>query len=439
MLRFGTDGIRGDADEQLTSELVVALGRAAARVFGVGAPFLIGRDTRESGPRIAIDLAAGLVAEGASVEFLGVVPTPAVAFCSQRRAAPAAMISASHNRWTDNGIKLFAPGGLKLDDDQQAEVERVLDASVGEPIDAAATPAGSDLAACLDDFEIHLRGALEGRALAGLNVVLDCANGSASAVAPELFASLGATVQSLACEPDGRNINEACGSNHPEALRRAVVAAHADLGLAFDGDADRCVAVDASGALVDGDQVMVAMALDMAERGALVGDTVVVTVMSNLGLRLALAEHGIAVCETPVGDRHILAALEANGFTLGGEQSGHVIFRELATTGDGVLTGLLLADLVVRSGRPLRDLAAAMTRLPQVLENVRVAPGFDLAASASVWAAVRAAEAQLGDLGRVLVRASGTEPLVRVMAEAPSDAAARAAVDLVKAALPVSG
>lgn len=431
MLRFGTDGIRGDAERQLTSELVVALGRAAAAVLGTDRRFLIGRDTRASGPRIARELAAGLRSAGADVLPLGVLPTPGVAFCGELRAAPAAMVSASHNRWTDNGIKLFAPGGRKLDDGQEDAIEAALEAAIVDPVacEVDGADAGPDDGApATHEYLQHLAGVLDGRSLSGVRLVLDCANGASSTVAPFVFRALGAHVDVLAAEPNGRNINDECGSNHPDGLQQAVVAHGADLGLAFDGDADRCVAVAADGALVDGDQILVALALDLAARGRLRDDAVVVTVMSNLGLRRALAGHGIRVVDTPVGDRHVLAALEANGWVLGGEQSGHIVVRDLATTGDGTLTGLLVADLVARTGRPLAELAGQMTRCPQVLENVRVEPGFDLAGARALWAEVGALEAELGERGRVLVRASGTEPIVRLMVEAPTDAEATTAV-----------
>ena len=433
-VRFGTDGIRGDAKTDLTPPLVIAVGRAAARVLGVGERFLLGCDTRESSPHIVLGLAAGLAHEHANMDWLGVLPTPAVAFESQSRGLPAMMVSASHNPWTDNGIKLFARGGLKLDDAQQARVEQVVEQIAGPWRELLPAPMLAHDASATERYEAHLVAALEGRRLEGLRVVLDCANGAASAVAPDVFAGLGASVEVLAASPDGRNINEACGSNHPEGLQRAVVAAGADLGLALDGDADRCIAVDANGELVDGDQIMYAVAVDLSAREELPGDTVVVTVMSNLGLRLALAEHGIATHETPVGDRHVLAALEAV-YALGGEQSGHIIFRRLATTGDGILTGILLSDLVARQGAPLHELVAPVQRLPQVLDSVRVAASFDLAGAESVWSVVHDVEAELGDRGRVLVRASGTEPLVRVMVAAPTDAVARAGVARIRAAI----
>jgi phosphoglucosamine mutase len=426
VLRFGTDGVRGNAETELHSAYVVALGRAAAQVLGTAAPLLIGRDTRESGPRIEADLARGFAAEGGRVVSLGVLPTPAVAFASQSRGAPAAVISASHNPWADNGIKLFAAGGLKIDDATQAAVETALVACVAEALDPPAAVATADSEA-LAAYVAHLAAALDGRRLDGLRIVLDTAHGAASGVAPAAFRALGAEVVVLHDDPDGRNINEACGSTHPEALQHEVVARSAALGLAFDGDADRCLAVDEQGNLVDGDQIIVALALDLAARGLLRGDAAVVTVMSNLGLRRALGAAGIGVVETPVGDRAVLAAIEDGGYVLGGEQSGHVILRDRATTGDGTLTGIVFADVVARRGGSTAAVAAQMQVAPQVLRNVPTARRIDLAAADELWAEVRAVEAELGDGGRVLVRASGTEPLVRVMVEAPTEAIADAA------------
>jgi phosphoglucosamine mutase len=417
--RFGTDGIRGDADGVLTSDLVVALGRAAARVLGADQPFLIGRDTRASGERIRDDLVRGLETEGASALDAGVIPTPGVAFLAADDGLAAAMISASHNPWTDNGIKLFAPGGLKLDDDAQARIESVLDALAGDGAHSSEPP---ESAAVVDDALLryggHLVGVLEGRRLDGMRVVVDAANGAASHIGPTVLRTLGAQVVVIHGEPNGRNINDACGSTAPDDLCRAVVAAGADAGLAFDGDADRVLAVDEHGAIVDGDQIMVAIATDLHERGRLRNEAVAVTVMSNLGLRHALTDAGIGVVTTPVGDRSILEALREHGLSVGGEQSGHIVLGDHATTGDGILTGLVLLDGAARRGVGLSNLAARMVRYPQVLVNVAVAPGADLAHADAVWQAVRDAERTLGDDGRVLVRASGTEPVVRIMVEA---------------------
>jgi phosphoglucosamine mutase len=420
-LRFGTDGLRGVANLDLTAEAALALGRAASRVLGPS--FVVGRDTRRSGTLLEAAFAAGVAAEGGEAVLLGVLPTPGVAYVAQARNVAAAMVSASHNPFPDNGIKLFAPGGRKLPDDVEAEVEAALHDLLGG---SHPGPTGADVGAVVvdhganDGYLDHLAGALEGRALAGLRVVIDCANGAASADAPSVLRRLGAEVHVLHAEPDGVNINAACGATHPEDLAATVVALGADAGLAFDGDADRCIAVDHTGAVVDGDHVIAIAALDLQARGRRTGGTVVTTVMANLGFRNAMRAAGIEVVETPVGDRYVLEALDAGGLSLGGEQSGHVIYRDLATTGDGVLTGLLLLDVVRRSGMALAGLAAAaMTRLPQVLVNVRL-PQRNPQLLADLAPVLDAASEELGDRGRVLVRASGTEPLIRVMVEAPT-------------------
>jgi len=416
--------VRGVANADLTPELVVALGRAAANVLGPG-PFLVGRDTRVSGPLLRAALTAGMTAEGDDVIDLGILPTPAVAYLSAADGLPAAMLSASHNPFPDNGIKFFATGGRKLSDDAEraleAELDRVLHVGPSrEP------PTGADVGAISsglggrERYEASVIATLEGRRLDGLRVVIDCANGAAFAVAPSVLDRLGADVTVINARPDGTNINAHCGSTHPEELQRRVVAEGAHVGLAFDGDADRVLAVDHQGALVDGDQLVALCALDRRDRGLLAGDTVVITVMTNLGFRLAMAERGIKCVETQVGDRYVLEALEEGAWSLGGEQSGHVIFRDLATTGDGLLTGVQVLDVVARSRRPLAQLAAVMTRLPQVLRNVRVADRDGLDAAEALWSEVREVEAELGDHGRVLIRPSGTEPVVRVMVEAPT-------------------
>jgi phosphoglucosamine mutase len=419
-LRFGTDGVRGRVPQDLSPDDVRRLGAAAAEVLR-GERFYIGRDTRESGPELEAAFLEGLAVHGVEGVRLGVVPTPAVAWVSAADGIAGAMISASHNPWSDNGVKLFAPGGLKLSDERQDAVQAALDRD--DPI-ADAPVLASDGAAHLARYEAAVLASLDGRDLAGLHVVVDCANGSASAIAPQALKDLGAKVDVLFAAPNGRNINTGCGSTHPEQLQAEVVRRGADVGLAFDGDADRVLAVDAAGALVDGDQIVAICAIDRRARGCLVGDAVVVTVMTNLGFRISMREHGIEVVETAVGDRYVLEALERDGLSLGGEQSGHVIFRDLATTGDGLLTGVQLLDVVRRTGRPLGALAgAAMERLPQVLHNVRIdARVPDL--TARLAPAVAAVEAALGERGRVLIRPSGTEPVVRVMVEAETRAAA---------------
>jgi phosphoglucosamine mutase len=446
MLRFGTDGVRGVANAELTPELALALGRAAVRVLG-GDRFAVGRDTRRSGPLLEAALTAGLASEGADVTILGVVPTPEVAWWSATEDAPAAMVSASHNPFPDNGIKLFAAGGRKLTDAVEAELEEelqrllgsspreaVADAVIGSPAGGRAVPTGADVGRLLpaehaqDGYAHAVMATLDGRRLDGLTAVVDCANGSASVVAPRVLAELGVDVHVIHAVPDGANINDRCGSTHTDELAQTVFARGADLGIAFDGDADRVLLVDAEGDLVDGDQIIALCAIDRHERGVLTDDSVVVTVMTNLGFRLAMAERGITVVETAVGDRYVLEALEEGGLSLGGEQSGHVIFPDLATTGDGLLTAAQVLDVIVRGGRPLADAAAeAMTRLPQVLRNVRVARR-DPEIVDRLRPAVAEVESRLGGQGRVLVRPSGTEPLVRVMAEAPTQADAEAAV-----------
>ena len=430
--RFGTDGVRGVANEELTAELALALGRATARVLP--APlFVVGRDTRRSGPLLQAAFSAGLATEGADVVDLGVLPTPGVAAVAEQRRAPGAVISASHNPFWDNGIKLFSLLGTKLPTEVEGEIERELEAVLVDPERPPRRPTGHSVGVITTDptgvelYVAHLEGTTEGRGLEGLRIVLDCANGAASEIAPRVLVELGAQVVALHNTPDGANINDHCGSTDPAPLSRAVVEHQADLGLAFDGDADRVIAVDETGAIVDGDVLLALFALDLARRGHLAGNTVAVTVMTNLGFRLAMAEHGITVRETDVGDRHVLAALDADGLSLGGEQSGHIIFRALSTTGDGILTGIALADLVLRTGRSLADLSIGLVeRVPQHLINVPIPQPERLADCAAVWAAVVKAEAVLGPEGRVLLRPSGTEPLVRVMVEARAEGLAEA-------------
>ena len=379
-------------------------------------------------------LAAGLASEGVDVGLLGVLPTPGVAWRSATDGAAAAVISASHNPFADNGIKFFAPGGRKLDDATEERLETELDRILADRTHAPA--AGRVTSEEGDDrYAQALVGTLEGRTLQGVHVVVDCAHGAAYRMAPDVLHRLGARVDVLFDNPDGTNINEGCGSTHPEQLQNVVVEQGADVGLALDGDADRVLAVDHRGELVDGDQIIAVCALDLRERARLRDDTVAVTVMANLGFRQAMEERGVHLAETAVGDRYVLEALEKGGWSLGGEQSGHVIFRDLATTGDGVLTGLQLLDVVVRTGRPLADLASVMRRFPQVLRNVRVEARDGLDDAQSFWSEVRSAEAELQGRGRVLVRPSGTEPVVRVMVEAPTAELAEGTADRLCAAL----
>jgi len=436
-LRFGTDGVRGVANVELTSELVTALGRAAARVLGSDQPFVVGRDTRRSGPMLEAALIAGLCAEGADVLLVGVLPTPGVAHAARERGAPAAVISASHNSFGDNGIKLFAPGGRKIPESLEREVEQELRAlAVSQPEpgpEGFGVGVSSEHRTALDDYVATLVDSLQGRQLTNLHVVLDCGNGAAFRAAPTALRALGATVDVIHASPDGVNINAGCGSTHPGELQEAVLVARADAGLAFDGDADRVIAVDERGVLVDGDEILAITAIDLHDRKLLRGDAVVATVMSNLGLRRALEPYGVAVIETPVGDRNVLDVLEQRNLSLGGEQSGHVIFADHATTGDGTLTGIVLLDTMARRGRSLSELAAVLTRVPQVLRNVTVGGADQLRGDTAFWSRVRDVDDELGDDGRVLVRPSGTEPLVRVMVESTdADAAADAADRLVE-------
>ncbi len=419
-LTFGTDGVRGVANDELTPEFAMALGRAAALVLA-GDCIIVGRDTRRSGPMLEAAFAAGVNSEGVSVELLGVIPTPGVAFACQQRGAAGAVISASHNPFGDNGIKLFAPGGLKLPDDVESAIEaRFANLPSDRPLDGAVgTWVSSDIVPIYIEHLCESSGRLD-----GLKVVLDCANGAASVVGPEVFRRLGADVVVIHDEPDGVNINARCGATHPHDLSAAVVAHGAHAGLAFDGDADRLIAVDHTGTIVDGDHLIAICALDLHARDLLRNDTVVVTVMTNLGFRIGMETAGIKVVETAVGDRYVLEALHSGDHSLGGEQSGHVIFRDRASTGDGVLTGLALIDVVRRSGRSLAELAAsAMTRLPQVLLNVRVRRR-DPDIAGKLAAEIAAAEGRMHGLGRVLIRPSGTEPLIRVMVEAQDMAVA---------------
>ncbi len=432
-MRFGTDGVRGVANRELTVSFALDLGRAAAKVLGASRA-VVGGDSRVSTPMLEAALVAGLASEGVEVIRLGVVPTPAVAYHAARLGAMGAVVSASHNPYHDNGIKLFSVGGSKLADDVEAEIEMELTQLNGT--DAAPAPIRRLLIdPYTDGYVDHLLDVLGGRGLDGMAVVVDAANGAASELAGPVFERAGAAVDVICAEPDGVNINEGCGATDPEQLCRRVRAHGAAVGIALDGDADRLIAVDETGAVVDGDHIIAICAADMHERGVLHADTVVVTVMTNLGFRLAMQAAGVHVVETSVGDRYVLEALQQGGFSLGGEQSGHVIFADRATTGDGMLTALALLDVMHRRGRPLSELAAeAMTQLPQVLVNIEVAErhpdiGELLAAD------IAEVEATLGETGRVLVRPSGTEPLVRVMVEAATAEQAREAAERLAAVI----
>ena len=428
--RFGTDGVRGVANAELSPELVLAIGRATARKL-LATSFVVGRDTRRSGPMLQAALSAGLAGEGADVIDVGILPTPAIAWLSADRDIPGAVISASHNPFADNGIKLFARGGTKLSVETETAIEEELDQVLDPGVRGPRSPEGFGVGRVVsepgaaDAYLAHLVLLLEGRRLDGLRLVVDGANGAAAEIAARLYEEVGAEVVAIGCKPDGSNINSGCGSTHTDTLAAAVVEYGADLGLALDGDADRLLAVDATGATIGGDELLALFTVDLAERGQLAGNTVVVTVMTNLGFKLAMEHRGITVKETPVGDRHVLAALDADGLALGGEQSGHIIFRRMATTGDGLLTGLILADLMARSKKPLAELLDGLvTRVPQVLVNVQVPDPGLLAAADAVWSAVAEEETRLGEQGRVLLRPSGTESLVRVMVEAPGDGVA---------------
>ena len=417
---FGTDGVRGAAFSELTVDYVQRLGRVAVEVLAL-TDVVVGRDTRESGPAFAEAIAAGAVSAGARVIDIGVAPTPAIAFVAQHLGCAGVSITASHNPHHDNGVKIFNVGGTKLLDAEQERIEQALHQQGGGSGTGAVD--ASRRTELLDAYAAHVRSAVGERALQGLTIVVDCANGAMSEAAPEVIAALGATVIVINDEPNGRNINEGCGATHPEVVGEAVRLHGAQLGLAFDGDGDRVIAVDHQGEPVDGDHLIALAALDAKERGQLDGG-VVVTVMTNAGFHRAMREAGIEVVTTAVGDRNVLAAMEERGFVLGGEQSGHIIHARFATTGDGLLAGVVLAAMVKRKDRTLRELArAAMTSLPQALVNVRVAQRVQDPMNV-MHGEVREAEQRLGATGRVLLRASGTEPMVRVMVEAETQALA---------------
>ena len=432
---FGTDGVRGLANRELTADLTLGLAQAAAvvltrgrraearRAAGKRPTAVIARDPRISGEFLSAALAAGLASSGIDVLDAGVIPTPAAAFLVGAIDADfGVMISASHNPAPDNGIKFFATGGTKLPDEVEDRIEEHLGIE-------RLLPTGGEVgrirrfADAEDRYVLHLLGTLPNR-LDGIHVVLDCAHGAASAISPEVFTDAGAKVTVIGADPDGLNINDGVGSTYLDVLAAAVLEHGADVGIAHDGDADRCLAVDANGNVVDGDQIMAILAIAMKERGHLTNDTLVATVMSNLGLRKAMAENGIRMIETRVGDRYVLEALNAEGLALGGEQSGHVIMSEYATTGDGILTGLHLVAEMARTKKTMAELASVMTVFPQILINVRGVDHHGLHANELIAAAVVVAEAELGDTGRVLLRPSGTEPMIRVMVEAADQSTA---------------
>jgi phosphoglucosamine mutase len=443
---FGTDGVRGLANADLTPELALAVARAAAGVLadreGTSRPVaVVGRDPRASGEMLEAAVVAGLASAGAEVLRVGVLPTPAIAHLTGQTGADlGVMLSASHNPMPDNGIKLFSRGGHKLPDAVEAAIERQV-TSGDTRADHRPTGGGigrvRDLPGAADDYVDHVLSALR-KPLSGLRVVVDCAHGSAARVAPEVYRRAGAQVHVIGGEPDGWNINDGIGSTHLEPLQAAVARYGADIGIAHDGDADRCLAVSATGDVVDGDAILAISALALHESGNLTDDTVVATVMSNLGFHHTMRAAGITVQTTAVGDRYVLEALHSGGLSLGGEQSGHLVFLDWATTGDGLLTGLALLSRMSATGASLAELASVVHRLPQTLVNVPVTDRLAVAASDDVAAAVNAVEAELGDSGRVLLRPSGTEQLVRVMVEAPTqqqaDATARRLAEVVAAA-----
>ncbi|MFV9634194.1 phosphoglucosamine mutase [Mycobacterium neumannii] len=427
---FGTDGVRGVANQDLTAELALALGSAAARRLATAGGHarrvaVVGRDPRASGEMLEAAVIAGLTSEGVDALRVGVLPTPAVAYLTSAYDADfGVMISASHNPMPDNGIKIFGPGGHKLDDATEDRIEELVHQGPGNRPTGARIGRVVDAADALDRYLRHVSKAVTTR-LDQITVVVDCANGAAWAAAPQAYRAAGANVITINADPDGLNINERCGSTHMEILRSAVVSYGADLGLAHDGDADRCLAVDAHGRVIDGDAIMVILALAMQESGELASNTLVTTVMSNLGLHLAMRAAGVEVRTTSVGDRYVLEELRAGGYSLGGEQSGHIVMPAWGTTGDGIVTGLRLMSRMAQTRTPLAALAEPMRTLPQVLINVAVADKATVADAPSVRTAVAEVEAELGDTGRILLRPSGTEQVVRVMVEAADEDTAR--------------
>ena len=422
---FGTDGVRGVANSELTPELAFKLGRFGGYVLTKHAEkpkVLIGRDTRISGHMFEGALVAGLLSIGAEVMRLGVISTPGVAYLTKALSAEAGvMISASHNPVADNGIKFFGPDGFKLSDDQETEIEALLDLEKDE----LPRPVGGDLGRVNDYFEggqkyiQYLKQSVDDE-FSGIHIALDCAHGATSSLATQLFADLDADISTMGSSPNGLNINDGVGSTHPESLADFVLEKGADVGLAFDGDGDRIIAVDEKGSIVDGDQIMYICAKHLKEQNRLKHGTVVSTVMSNLGFYKGLEEHGILSKQTAVGDRYVVEEMKKGGYNLGGEQSGHIIFLDYNTTGDGLLTGLQLVNIMNETKKPLSELASEMKKYPQKLVNVRVTDKHGVTANAKVQEVIRAVESEMNGNGRILVRPSGTEPLVRVMAEAPT-------------------
>lgn len=419
---FGTDGVRGLANQELTPELALELGRAAAKQIRKDAPkgrklrAIVARDTRMSGDFLDHAISAGLASEGVDVNRIGVVTTPCVAYLTAKTDVDlGVMISASHNPMPDNGIKFFARGGYKLPDAIEDQIEQLLGDETDRPIGESVGEINAERESAEKLYIKHLVRAAGD--LSGLRIAVDCANGAASRLGPEALQEAGVDTVVINASPDGRNINDNCGSTHPQQLQSQVVAAGCDFGVAFDGDADRCLAVDSAGNLIDGDKIMGMLAASFKEKGELTGNTLVITIMSNLGLILAMKEKGINTVQTAVGDRYVLEKMREQGFVLGGEQSGHVINANHATTGDGILTALCIARAVKDAGQPLEKICEFVKRLPQTLINV---PNVDKTRTddAGLRAEIAKAEEELGDTGRVVLRASGTEPLVRVMVEA---------------------
>ncbi|MBQ3508919.1 MAG: phosphoglucosamine mutase [Peptococcaceae bacterium] len=425
MKLFGTDGVRGEANVVLTAELAYQLGRAAAFVLkrdglpGKEAAMVIGKDTRISGDMLEASLIAGICSTGVNVYKAGVIPTPGVAVLTRMLNCMAGVvISASHNPYQDNGIKFFSPLGTKLPDEVEAAIEAVIAGGMKD----VPSPSGAEIGRVIpytegaEKYSDFLQRKVDGD-FSGLRVVADCANGAASFIAPKLLRSLGADVTALSCKPDGININDNCGSTHLEQLQKAVVEHQADVGIAYDGDADRLLAVDQNGRIVDGDRLLLIFGSYLAKQGLLAKDTVVITVMSNMGLKIALKEKGIKTLETKVGDRYVIEGMKESGAVLGGEQSGHIVFGLDNTTGDGILSSLKLLQILKQSRKTMAALADEMEQYPQILINVRVKDKHGWEEKAEIRQAIDAAQKELGDAGRILVRASGTENLLRVMVE----------------------
>ncbi len=424
---FGTDGVRGVANSQLTPELAYKLGRAAALYFGreeKNPKIIIGRDTRLSGTMLESALAAGICSAGGNVHLLGVIPTPAVSFLTEKMHASAGVvISASHNPFEDNGIKFFSHTGYKLPDAVEDEIAAI----VAQPIDYTQNPIGSSLGRVIAEKDMdkeyiqHIVSSADHR-LNGLKVVMDCANGANSLIAPEILRQLGAEVVPIFCNPNGININNGCGSTHLDALKKKVLEVHANVGVANDGDADRCLVVDEKGQALDGDQIMLICAMDLMAKKKLKDNVLVITVMSNVGLTKAMKEQGGSCVKTGVGDRYVLEEMLKNGYDLGGEQSGHIIFSDFAKTGDGMLTAVKLLGSMVEKNKKLSQLGELMVKYPQILVNVRVKDKNGWEENKAISDVIAKYQEELGEDGQILVRASGTEPLIRIMAEGPDQA-----------------